>query len=209
LFTVGAAIVSALLAGLAPAVQASKPSVVADMRGDRPMGRAGRRWALRDVLVTGQMAVTAALLVVAALLTRTLIAAQRTNVGFPVDKIAIASTDMTMAQYTPERSRQFFEDAIARLKTIPGVEAAALATRVLFSINYNRWDVWIPDHHRPGEHGDFVDMTAFTPDDRPNTQWVAIANETFARRYWPGQSAVGKTFRSRVSDGPVFQIVGV
>jgi predicted permease len=227
LFTIGAAIFSALLAGLAPAVQASRPSVVADMRGDRPMGRAGRRWTLRDLLVTGQIAVTAALLVVAALLMRTLLAAQRTNVGFPVEKIAIVSTDMTMAQYTPERSRQFFEDAVARLKTIPGVEAAALATRVPFSINYNRWDVWIPDHHRPGEHGDYVDMTsvspdyfetmgvpivegrAFTPDDRPNTQWVAIANETFARRYWPGQSAVGKTFRSRVSDGPIFQIVGV
>jgi predicted permease len=227
LFTIGAAIVSALLAGLAPALQASRPSVVADMRGDRPMGRVRHRWSLRDVLVTGQMAVTAALLVVAALLTRTLLAAQRTNVGFPVDKIAIVSTDTTMAQYTPERSRQFFEDAIERLKAIPGVEAAALATRVPFSINYNRWDVWIPDHHRPGEHGDFVDMTsvspdyfetmgvpivegrAFTPDDRPTTQWVAIANETFARRYWPGQSAVGKTFRSRVSDGPVFQIVGV
>ncbi len=54
-----------------------------------------------------------------------------------------------------------------------------------------------------------VEGRAFTNDDRPNTPWVAIANETFARRYWPGQSAVGKTFRSRVSDGPVFQIVGV
>ena len=227
LFTTGAALLAALLAGLAPAVQASRPTLVADLRGDRPMGRAGRRWTLRDALVAGQMAVTAALLVVAALLTRTLLAAEHTNVGFPVEKIAIVSTDTAMVQYTPERSQQFFDDGVARIKTIPGVEAAALATRVPFSINYNRWDVWIPDHHRPGEHGDFVDMTAvspeyfrtvgislvegrsFTNDDRPNTPWVAIANETFARRYWPGQSAVGKTFRSRVSDGPVFQIVGV
>jgi predicted permease len=227
LFTTAAALLAALLAGLAPAVQASRPALVADLRGDRPMGRAGRRWSLRDALVAGQMAVTAALLVVAALLTRTLLAAERTNVGFPVEKIAVVSTDTSMAQYTPERSRQFFDDAVARLKSIPGVESAALATRVPFSINYNRWDIWIPDHHQPREHGDFVDMTsvspdyfdtmgvrivegrAFTNDDRPNTQWVAIANETFARRYWPGQSAVGKTFRSRVSDGPIFQIVGV
>ena len=227
LFTIGAALFAALVAGLAPAVQASRPAVVADLRGDRPLLRAGRRWTLRDALVAGQIAVTAALLVVAALLTRTLIAAQRTNVGFPVEKLAVVSTDTTMAQYTRERSERFFVDAIARLKTIPGVEAAALATRVPFSINYNRWDVWIPDHHRPGEHGEIVDMTAvspeyfdtmgvpivegraFTDDDRPKTPWVAIPNETFARRYWPGQSAVGKTFRSRVSDGPVFQIVGV
>ena len=227
LFTIGAALLAALLAGLAPAVQASRPALVADLRGERPLTRAGRRWSLRDALVAGQMAVTASLLVIAALLTRTLIAAQRTYVGFPVEKLAVISTDATMAQYSPDRSRQFFDAAVARIKTIPGVEGAALATRVPFSINYNRWDVWIPDHHRPGEHGDFVDMTsvsaeyfdtigvpilegrAFTPDDRPNTPWVAIANETFARHYWPGESAVGKTFRSRVSDGPVFTIVGV
>ena len=228
LFTIGASLVAAMLAGLAPAVQASRPALVADLRGDRPRSRAaGRRWTLRDALVAGQMAVTATLLVLAALLTRTLIAAQRTSVGFPVEKLAVISTDTAMAQYTEDRSQRFFEDAIARIKTIPGVEAAALATRVPFSINYNRWDVWIPDHHRPGDHGDFVDMTAvspeyfetigvpivagraFTDDDRANTPWVAIANETFARRYWPGDSAVGKAFRSRVSDGPLFQIVGV
>jgi hypothetical protein len=50
---------------------------------------------------------------------------------------------------------------------------------------------------------------AFTVDDRPNTQWVAIPNETFVRRYWPSENPIGKTFRSRVSDGPVFQVVGV
>ena len=50
---------------------------------------------------------------------------------------------------------------------------------------------------------------AFTDDDRPDTPRVAIVNETFARRYWPGESAIGKTFRTRGGDGPVFQIVGV
>jgi macrolide transport system ATP-binding/permease protein len=228
LFTTGAALFAALFAGLAPAVQASRPAVIADLRGEQPLSRAaGHRWTLRDMLVAGQLAVTGALLVIAALLTRTLIAAQRTQVGFPVDKLAVISTDTAMAGYSGDRSRQFYTDAMAQLKTIPGVESVALATRVPFSINYNRWDVWIPDHHRPGERGDFVDMTAVSPDyfdtigvpivagraftehDRPATQWVAVANETFARRYWPNESAVGKTFRSRVSDGPVFQIVGV
>ena len=47
-----------------------------------------------------------------------------------------------------------------------------------------------------------VEGRAFTNADRPDTPRVAIVNETLARRYWPGQSAVGKTFRSRVSDGP-------
>jgi predicted permease len=173
------------------------------------------------------MAVTVLLLVVAALLTRSLMAAQRANLGFAVGRLAVVSTDTSMLQYSEERSRQFYEQAIDRVKAIPGVEAAALATRVPFSINYNRWEVWVPGRHQPGEHGDSVEVTtvspdyfatigvpivegrAFTQNDRPETPRVAIVNETMARRYWPGESAIGKIFRSRVSDGPAFEIVGV
>ena len=54
-----------------------------------------------------------------------------------------------------------------------------------------------------------VEGRAFTDADRPDTPRVAVVNETFARRYWPGQSAIGKTFRTRGSDGPLFEIVGV
>ena len=228
LFTLGATFVAGLLAGLAPAVHASKPNLVADLRGEQTFSKgARRRWTLRDALVVGQMAVTAMLLVLAALLTRGLAAAQRTNVGFPVEKLAVVSTDTAMLQYPEDRSRQFYEQVTERLRTIPGVESVALASRVPFSVNYNRWDIWVPGRHRPGEHGDGVEVTtvspeyftaigvpivegrAFTNDDRPNTPRVAIVNETFARKYWPGESAVGKTFRSRVSDGVEFQIVGI
>src|SRR5262249_35840710 len=148
-FTLVATAAAAVLAGLAPAVQASKTDVVADLRGEQALSRRRRRWTVRDALVAGQMAVTAALLVIATLLTRTLIAAERTNVGFQADKLAVISTDTSMVQYAEPRSRQFYDDALARLGAIPGVEAAALATRVPFSINYNRWDIWIPDHHSP------------------------------------------------------------
>jgi len=173
------------------------------------------------------MAITVLLLVVAALLTRSLVAAQRANLGFPVQKLAVVSTDTAMLRYSDERSARFYDQALARVGTIAGVESVALTTRVPFSINYNRWGIWIPGHHRPGEPGDIVEVTmvspeyfktigvpivdgrAFNGDDRPNTPWVAIVNQALARKYWPGDSAVGKTFRSRVSDGPVFQIVGV
>ena len=105
-FTLGATVFAGLLAGLAPALQASKPNLVADLRGDAAGPRAaGRRWTLRDALVAGQIAVTAMLLVVAALLTRSLVAAQRTSVGFPVNHLAIVSTDTGLLRYTGERTR--------------------------------------------------------------------------------------------------------
>jgi macrolide transport system ATP-binding/permease protein len=227
-FTLGATLLAGLLAGLAPAIQASNPNVTADLKGEavRPRG-AGRRWTLRDVLVVGQMAVTALLLVVAALLTRSVGAAQRTNAGFAVNRLAVLSTDTAMLRYSSERSRQFYDQATERVAAIPGVEAAALATRVPLQLNANHWEIWIPDRHQRAEHGETVEVTtvstdyfktigvpivegrAFGDGDRPETPWVAIVNETLARRYWPGQSAVGKTFRTRGSDGPAFQIVGV
>ena len=106
-----------------------------------------------------QIAVTTVLLVVAALLVRSVVAAERTNVGFQVQHLAIVSMDPAMAQYTEDRTRAFYVDAIARVKAIAGVESAALATRVPFSINTNRWNIWVPGRHQPGQ-SDTVDVTA-------------------------------------------------
>ena len=228
LFTLGATFVAGLLTGVAPAFQASKPSLVADLRGEQIGSRLGRkRWTLRDGLVAGQMAVTAMLLVVAALLTRSLIAAQRTDAGFPVERIAVISTDTGMLRYSEERSQQFYEEAQARIRAIPGVESVALATRVPFSLNYNRWEIWVPGRHQVGGRGDTVEVTTvspdyfktigvpivdgrgFTADDRPDTPKVAVVNETMARRFWPGERAIGKIIRSRNSEGTPFEVVGV
>jgi predicted permease len=94
-------------------------------------------------------------------------------------------------------------------------------------LNSNRWQLWIPGRHQPGQGGENVEVTtvspeyfdtigvrivqgrSFTGDERPGTPFVAVVNETFARHYWPGENAVGKTFRSRNSDGPMFEIIGV
>ena len=227
-FTLGATFLAALLAGLAPALQATRPSLVADLRGEvTGSPAAGRRWTLRDLLVAGQMAITALLLVVAALLTRSFIAAQRTNPGFAVNRLAMVSTDTSMLQYTPEQSQRFYDEAIVKVSAIPGVESAALATRVPMQLNANTWEIWIPGRHEPGTLGDAVQVTtvspeyfrtmgvaivegrAFTPDDRPDTPRVAIVNEILARTVWPGQSAIGKVFRTRGGVGPPFVIVGV
>jgi predicted permease len=229
LFTLAVAIVAGVAAGLAPALKASKPDLTRDLRNDLAMTQAaGRRWTLRDALAAGQIAVTMILLVVAALLTRSLNAAERANVGFAVDRLAIVSMDTGMLRYSSESSQRFYDRALERVRAIPGVVSAALATRVPFSVNPNRWDnIWIPGRHLPGKPGDTIDVTRvspdyfttigvpivqgrnFTDDDRTDTPRVAIVNETFTRRYWPGQNPIGKTFHTRGGDGPAFQIVGV
>jgi predicted permease len=227
-FTLAATFMASLLAGLAPALQATRPSLIADLRGEVNASQAaGRRWTVRDALVAGQMAITALLLVIAALLTRSLLAAQRTSAGFAVNRLAIVSTDASTLKLTPDQTQRFFETAVAKVSAIPGVESAALATRVPLQLNTNTWEIWVPGRHRPGEHGDTVEVStvstdyfktmgvgivegrSFTDADRPDTPRVAVVNETLARRVWPGQSAIGKIFRTRSGEGPAFEIVGV
>jgi predicted permease len=227
-FTLGATFLAALLAGLAPALQATKPSLIADLRGEPNAAQsASRRWTLRDALVAGQMAITVLLLVIAALLTRSFIAAQGTNSGFAVNRLAIVSIDTGTLGLKPDQSQRFYDTALARVSAIPGVESAALATRVPMQLNANTWEIWVPGRHQPGEHGDTVEVTTVSPDyfntmgvgivegraftnaDRPETPRVAIVNETLARSIWPGQSAIGKIFRTRAGVGPPFEIVGV
>jgi len=228
LFTSGATLTAGLLAGLIPAAKASRSDVVADLRGEKTVSRAAWwGWTLGDVLVACQMMVTTALLITAALLTRSLVAEQRANLGFEVNRLALVSLDTAMVQYSPERSVQFYDQALARVRAIPGVDAVALATFVPFSLNGNQWDVWIPGRHVPGDRGDVINATrvspdyfktigvsilqgrGFTDDDRPDTPRVAVINETMAKRYWAGTSAIGKTFNTNGSDGKLFQIVGV
>jgi putative ABC transport system permease protein len=227
-FTLVATIASGLLAGVAPGLQASKLNINADLRSEpAPAGGSRRRWTLRDALVVGQMAVTVILLVGAALLTRSLVAARRTALGFPAARLAIVSVDASQLRYNREQTAQFFEAVLARVRAIPGVESAALTTRPVFSLNYNRWDIWVPGRHQPGERGETVEVTtvsddyfktmdvpivagrAFGSNDGPDAPRVAIVNETMARKLWPGQTAVGRTFRSRAGDGPLFEVVGV
>ncbi|HEY7292365.1 MAG TPA: ABC transporter permease [Vicinamibacterales bacterium] len=227
-FTLAATVVAAVAAGLAPAILASKPNLVAELRGEqKTASAAGRRWTIGDVLVGGQMAITAVLLVVGALLTRAVIAARAVNLGFPVKHIALVSTDASQLRYPPDKVELFYTQALARIRGLSGVEAAGLATRPAFSVNFNRWELWIPGIHEPGQHGTVVDVTnvspdyfkamdvpivagrTFSDDDRPNTPRVAIVNETMARKFWPNQNPIGQTFRSRISTGTLFTIVGV
>ena len=106
-FTAGVALLTGILAGLAPALRATRANLVWDLKGDVAGARlGGRRWTARDVLVVGQIAVTIVLLVTAGLLVRSLLAASKADVGFPTDGLAIVSADTGMLRYTPERSQQ-------------------------------------------------------------------------------------------------------
>jgi predicted permease len=228
-FAIAAGALTGIVASLAPALKASRPSLVGDLKGEAPSMRgAGRRWALRDGLVVLQVALTAVLLVVAGLLLRSLGASERADVGFETRGLAAIAFDTDMSRYTPERGVEFWRQVLARARALPGVTAAGLVTPTLpFTFNFNQQELRIDTRtYAEGQRGDTIENVAVSPGyltalgarvlegrdvdatDVPGAPDVVLVNDVMARAYWPGASAVGHVV-TVASTGRRSRVVGV
>jgi predicted permease len=228
-FALAAAVATGVLASLLPALKASRWNVVSDLRGDLPAARVrGRRWTARDALVVTQIAATAVLLVVAGLLLRSLAASRDAAVGFEPHGLAAVAFDTDMMRYEPDRGLQFWRDTLARVRALPGVRSAGLVSPTLpFTVNFNNGEFQIDTRqYADPDEGDEVENVAVSPGyldtlglrvvdgrgidatDVAGAPLSVVVNETMARRFWPGQSAVGHTITAAASKR-VFRVVGV
>ncbi len=219
-FTLGLSLVTGIVFGLAPALQASKPDFVAALKEDTP-GLGGRaRWlGLRNLLVVAQVALSLVVLIGAGLCVKSLRALQAVDPGFEPAKVVTASFDLDQNGYNEERGRQFIAELSERVAALPGVEAVSFARVVAFSdmpwvgplmiegsrpqpVNTNAIS---PNHFRTlGAR--LVRGREFTAQDTAEAPRVVIVNEAAAHRYWPGQDAVG----NRIMRGRQFaEVVGV
>lgn len=230
LFTLAASIVTGAIFGLAPAVQASRLDLVAILRDDggAPVSGGRRRFGLRQVLVMAQVAVSMVLLVAGGLLVRSLAAARVTDLGFPIDRLAVSSLDLDMVRYSRERGQVFWRQLEERLRAQPEIESVALAMRYPLSVNFNTTQVFVDGQpNGADDKGYVIDSTRVSADyfrtlgvavlegrefsvaDTEDSPQAAIVTRAFARRFWPNESAVGKRVRTRVATGPPVEIVGV
>jgi predicted permease len=230
-FSIVVAAITGVLAGLLPAMKASAPSLVADLRGDAPSRKLGRRrFALRDVLVVSQVALTAVLLVVAGLLLRSLGASQRADVGFDPRGLAAISFDTDMVRYTPERSEVFWREVLTRVRALPGVESAGFASPSLpFGFNFSTSEMRVDSStYSEGQRGEIIENNMISPTyletlgvpiiegrgiaetDIAGSPEVVVINQTMARTFWPNESAVGHTVQVvNGSQTRTYRIVGV
>src|SRR5262245_4136163 len=134
LFTLAVSVVTGVLFGLAPAIQASRPDLVVELKEktSAPTG-SNRAFSLRNLLVASQVALSLVALVGAGLFLRSLQNAQRINPGFDAEHLATLSFDLGAQGYTEERGRQFYQRVLERAASIPGVQSATLANAIPLS----------------------------------------------------------------------------
>jgi predicted permease len=228
-FTAGAAVLTCLLFGLAPALRATRTGSGGLLRGGgRGLTGSRDRLVLRRVLVTVQVALSLLLVVGAILFTRTLMNLHRVDPGFNTDGVVIASLDMRAAGVAREAEHTLHAEILRRLRDVPGVRATAEAAIVPLSGDSWGNDVWIQGTD-PGRAAQVlfnrvsegflstlgIPLIAgrnFGEADTLSSPRVAIVNETFVRAFVSG-NAVGQRFNVEPTPGNpevrTYEIAGV
>jgi predicted permease len=222
--TIAVALVTGILFGLAPALQASRADVATTLRGDG--AAAGRtRSRLRNALVGGQVAASLLLLTTSGLFVRALARGHRVDPGYSIDHIATASLDVSLSGYDTTRARAFYAALRERMLGVPGVTAVAY-TRVLpLSMSTSGYSIDVPgytspDGRRTTSSADAVDPgyfdavhlpiiagRALLPSDDEQAARVAVVSQAFVNRFWPGQYGLGKTFK--LDSSTTVTVVGI
>ncbi|HKS41988.1 MAG TPA: FtsX-like permease family protein, partial [Blastocatellia bacterium] len=233
LFTFGAAILTGILCGLAPALASAKVDLSSAIKeGGRSTNGGALSGRLRNALVIGEIAVTLILLTGAGLLVKSLIRLQQVKPGFETGNILTAQMVLPGSRYfddqmSPERINTFLNSLTERIKNSPGVRDVSFAQSVpLTSIeNSTRFDIParpFSKGQQPSAQLRFIgldyfktlniaelDGRDFTPRDNPQSRSVVIVNEAFAQEYFKGENPLGKKLKLGWGGDDPKEIVGV
>ena len=225
-FTLVVSLLAGFAFGVAPALRSSKVDVVSRLK-DETLGSHGRS-RLRNVLVTGQVAVCTVLLIGAVLCLRSLLSATSVDPGFQINNRLMVSLDLDILGYSESRGLAFYNHLVEEVKALPGVQSASVANHLPLGFARMATVVTIDGYQPPpGLPGIPIDFTGvgpgyfqtmgtplrrgreFSRQDISTSPGVAIINEAMAQRYWPGQDSIGKRISFPGGKRQSLEIVGV
>lgn len=227
-YTLGATLLTSLIFGFAPAWQLTRVQPAQAMRGAAAQTTL-RTGSVSKTLVVGQIAAAVVVLVATGLLLRSFDRLVRTDLGFRPDELLTVRLELPSAKYRGEgRRNQFAATLLEKLAAVPGVESAAVASR----LPLQGWGKIITrvegqPSPKPSEAPStaHVEVTpdyfrtlnipilrgrGFQPSDHDGASKVGMVNEAFARRFFSGEEAVGKRIELGFADPPQWiEIVGI
>jgi putative ABC transport system permease protein len=229
-FTAAASLVTAILAGLAPAFEVSRADFTALKSGVRQVGSDLRRRAIRHALVVAELALAVVLLIGAGLLLRSFANMQRIETGFDARNVLTMRVTLPGQRYSaPGTSTRFFREVTRRVRALPGVEAAGAVSFLPFSELGAATGFTIEGRPIPPPGQDYVtDVRVcdqgyfdsmhiplrrgrwFTEREMRERSDVVIVNEALARQYFPDQDPIGQRISIAMTN-PIrpTEIVGV
>jgi predicted permease len=214
-------IATGLTFGLVPALRTTTPDIVRTLKDQAGAVVGGGHGKLRNTLVVAQVGLSLLLLIGAGLFVCTLHNLSRLGPGFPVERLIVFNLDPSLAGYTPERMKIFYQQLTDNLGSIPGVQSVGLASMRI--LEDNEWDSSMTvEGYNPAKPDDraepymnqisanyfatlgvpIIAGRDFTPNDarevkngpQPEdwTPTTVMINHEFARRYFPGQNPIGR-----------------
>ncbi|MFQ5744020.1 MAG: ABC transporter permease, partial [Acidobacteriota bacterium] len=223
-FTIGVALLTGILFGLAPALQSSNPHLAKTLHeGGRGGSQGARQQLVRSSLVVGEIALALVALICAGLFMRSMQAAQELDPGFETYRLATLGLNPTGIGYDQGRAEQLYVELLEGAEALGRVESAALASSPPLGFGAAR--TFIPEGI-PDDEGIYTVVTTVTPGyfkttgipllrgrdfndfDDAETRHVAIINEATQQLFWPGEDPVGKRFHFITEEFDI-EVVGV
>jgi predicted permease len=232
IFTAFVAVVTGIAFGLAPALQASHLNLNDTLKeGGRDAGGGSKGNRLRGLLVIGEVAVSFVLLIGAGLLINSFFHLRNLEPGFRADHLLTMKVDLSEVKY-PDRERRavFFDEVIRRVRTLPGVQTAAVAGNLPLTYNGDSMNISVeglpdppPDQRPdvifraigPGYFGTMgipiIRGRDFTDQDKADSKDVVVISEKTAQHFWPGQDPIGRRLKpgSSTSNTPWREVIGI
>ena len=233
MFTLGIAILTAILFGLAPALKVARKDLNEPLR-DSGKGQTGgsRQGRFRNAVVVLEVALSLTLLVAAGLLMRSFVALREVHLGLQPDHVLVARLPLPVERYkTSDQLVGFYRPLLQRLKALPGVvEVTETSTlppyggigseiEIAGKSHQEKWNAMFQlcsEGYFPVLKIQFLDGRAFTEAEVNGKRKLAVVNQTFVKKYLPGENPMGRqvriaqlaAFEDKMAD-PTFEIIGV
>lgn len=227
-FTLGIAVLSTLVFGLAPAFHTTRVDLVPALKAADADSAGRRRLWGRNAIVAAQVALSLVLLVVSAVTWQSFRNQFAQGPGFRTDGLYLATFDTAPIHYSAPQTRIFYKQLLDKARQAPGVRSAALTSGIPLGFDQSTLGV-VPEGYpvRTGEQA-FGAMNFYVSDgyfqtqgvrllrgrgfretDRDGAPLVAVVNAHFAEHYWPREDAIGKRIHLHDASGPLVEVVGI
>ena len=212
IFTIAVSLLTGIVFGLAPTLQASRPDVVRTLKGEGATGSARGGNRLRKGLVATQVALCLVLMVGSGLFVQTLREGMSADLGFDPTGVSLARVNLGLLNYETADGMSFLDELRSRLQARPEIVAVSASSRVPLQNGGARgFFVGVPGYEPAPDEEMRIDLVGASPGyfeslslpilegrgieetDVPGGQEIVVVNRSMAARYWPDESPLGRT----------------